>query len=244
MNPQVPNHSMLPAPELLAPAGGPEALRAAVNNGADAVYLGVDRLNARQGAENFTLKTLPDVTRFAHLKGVRVYLTANVVVVPDEMNEALSLVDEAWAAGVDAVIVQDLGLARAVHTELPDVRLHASTQIGAHNAPTVAELARTGFSRVTLARETSAEEIAGLVAASDIEVESFIHGALCVSYSGGCFMSSLIGGRSANRGQCAQPCRLAYELLDEKSKSRASVGAHLLSPKDLCGIDHLPRLVS
>ncbi|MFU8891306.1 MAG: peptidase U32 family protein, partial [Anaerosomatales bacterium] len=127
-------------PELLAPAGGPEALRAAVNNGADAVYLGVDRLNARRGAENFELDALGDATRFAHLRGAKVYLTANVVIRPSEMGDALELVDEAWARGVDAVIVQDLGLARAVSRELPHVRLHASTQINAHNTLSVAEL--------------------------------------------------------------------------------------------------------
>ncbi len=230
-------------PELLAPAGSPESLRAAVNNGADAVYLGVDRLNARQGAENFTLDSLPEVTRYAHLRGTRVYLTANVVVLQEEMSDALTMIDEAWTAGVDAVIVQDLGLLSLMRRELPDVRVHASTQIDAHNVPTVALLAGLGVERVTLARETSLAEIAAIASASGIEVESFVHGALCLSYSGQCFMSSMIGGRSANRGQCAQPCRLAYELLDEKGKVRSTPGPHILSPKDLCGIEALPDLV-
>lgn len=230
-------------PELLAPAGSPEALRAAVNNGADAVYLGVDRLNARRGAPNFTLESLPDVTRYAHLRGTRVYLTANVVVLQDEMSDALSMVDEAWAAGVDAVIVQDLGLLSLIRNELPHVRIHASTQIDAHNTPTVSLLADMGVERVTLARETSLAQITSIAAASSVQVESFVHGALCICYSGQCFMSSMIGGRSANRGQCAQPCRLAYELLDEKGKVRATPGPHVLSPKDLCGIEALPQLV-
>ncbi len=230
-------------PELLAPAGGPESLRAAVNNGADAVYLGVDRLNARRGAENFTLDTLAEATRYAHLRGTRVYLTTNVVVRPSEMADAVDLVDEAWACGVDAIIVQDLGLAGVVARELPHVRLHASTQINAHNALTVAELARLGFSRVTLAREVSIPEIAGIVSASPIEVETFVHGALCFCYSGQCLLSSAVGGRSANRGMCAQPCRLPYELLDDKGRVLQAPGRYLLSPKDLAGITVLPRLL-
>lgn len=233
-----------PRPELLAPAGGPEALRAAVNNGADAVYLGVDRLNARQGAENFTMESLPDATRYAHLRGARVYLTANVVVLQDEMHDALVMVDEAWSAGVDAVIVQDLGLLALLRSELPHVRVHASTQINAHNTPSARLLGELGVSRVTLARETSIPEIATISAGAGVEIESFVHGAICICYSGQCLMSSMIGGRSANRGQCAQPCRLAYELLDEKGKLRTTPGPHLLSPKDLCGIEALPALVA
>lgn len=231
-------------PELLAPAGSPLALRAAVNNGADAVYLGLDRLNARQGAENFAIETLAEATRFAHLKGVRVYLTANVVVLPDEMDDALHLIDQAWAAGVDAVIVQDLGLARLISVELPHVRMHASTQMNTHNTATVAEVKRLGLSRITLAREVSRVEATTLAASTDLEIEVFVHGALCMCYSGQCLLSSLIGRRSANRGTCAQPCRLPYELLDERSRVRETPGPHLLSPKDLCSIDTIPELVA
>ncbi len=230
-------------PELLAPAGGPESLRAAVNNGADAVYLGVDRLNARRGAENFTMDVLGDATRFAHLRGSKVYLTANVLVHTEETHSALELIDQAWVAGVDAVIVQDLGLLAAIRRELPAVRIHASTQLNAHNTATLEYLAGIGASRVTLARETSVGEIATLAGAASVEIESFVHGALCVCYSGQCLMSSLIGGRSANRGTCAQPCRLGYELLDPNGGVKRVPGQHLLSPKDLCGIDVLPRLV-
>ncbi len=233
-------------PELLAPAGGPEALRAAVANGADAVYLGVDALNARRGAENFTLQTLGDACRFAHLRGVKIYLTANVMILPDEMKRAVELVDGAWGAGVDAVIIQDLGLLRVVRECLPHVRIHASTQMNTHSSEGVRLLAERGVSRITLAREVSVAEIAGLVTAGaecGVEVESFVHGALCVCYSGQCLLSSLVGGRSANRGMCAQPCRLPYELLDEAERVLGAPGAHLLSPKDLAGVTVLPDLV-
>ena len=233
-----------PRPELLAPAGSPDALRAAVANGADAVYLGVEAFNARRGAANFAIETLAETCRFAHVRSVKVYLTANVVVLPDELAPALRLVDEAWAAGVDAVIVQDLGLLRAVRAQLPHVRVHASTQMNAHNTPTIETLASLGVSRVTLAREVAMEEIAGFVSAGVVEIESFVHGALCMCYSGQCLMSSLIGRRSANRGLCAQPCRLPYELLDEHRDVLATPGAHLLSPKDLAGVAQLPALVA
>jgi putative protease len=231
-------------PELLAPAGGPAALRAAIANGADAVYLGVEEFNARRGAQNFTLDGLPETCRFAHLRGVRVYLTVNVVVLPDELGRALSLVDRAWAAGVDAVIVQDQGLLRGIRLAMPDVRVHASTQMNAHNTPTIHALGALGVSRVTLAREVRVEEIASFVAAGGPEIESFVHGALCICYSGQCLLSSLIGRRSANRGMCAQPCRLPYELLARSGEALATPGVHLLSPKDLAGIALLPSLVS
>ncbi len=230
-------------PELLAPAGGPDAFRAAVNNGADAVYLGLGSLNARRGAENFSTRTLTDACRYAHLRGAKVYLTANILVLPDEMAQALELVDEAWTAGVDAVIVQDIGLMRVLRRVMPHVRIHASTQINAHNTSTILELARLGVSRVTLAREVSIVEISRLVAESPVEIESFAHGALCMCYSGQCLLSSLIGARSANRGMCAQPCRLAYDLIDAEGRALAAEGNHLLSPKDLAAIAMLPQLV-
>lgn len=229
--------------ELLAPAGGPDALLAAVNNGADAVYLGLGALNARRSATNFDLASLAEGARFAHLQGARVYLTANVVVLPDELAAALQLVDEAWAAGVDAVIVQDLGLLRAIRLALPHVRIHASTQIDAMNPDTVTALAEAGVSRVTLARELSLGAIAAC-AATGVEIETFVHGAICYAYSGQCLMSSMIGRRSANRGLCAQPCRLTYDLIDQQGTAVATPGRHLLSPKDMAGIAHLPQLVA
>lgn len=228
--------------ELLAPAGGPDALAAAVNNGADAVYLGLGSLNARRGAANFDLDSLAEGARFAHLRGARVYLTVNVVVLPGEFAAALQLIDDAWCAGVDAVIIQDLGLLGAIRQALPHVRIHASTQIDAMNPDTVKALAEAGASRVTLARELSLDAIAAC-ATTGVEIESFVHGAICYSYSGQCLMSSMIGRRSANRGLCAQPCRLTYELVDQRGAAVATPGRHLLSPKDMAGIEHLPQLV-
>lgn len=230
-------------PELLAPAGGPDALKAAVQAGADAVYLGLESLNARQGAENFDLESLAAATRYAHLLGVRVYLTANVLVLESEMRDAVALIADAWEAGVDAVIVQDLGLLRLLRRHLPEIRVHASTQLNAHDSATVAEIGRMGASRVTLAREVSIREMRTIVETSQVEVETFVHGALCFCYSGQCLLSSMIGGRSGNRGRCAQPCRLPYTLLDERGRELEAPGRYLLSPKDLAGIEKLPELV-
>ncbi|MBN2405725.1 MAG: U32 family peptidase [Coriobacteriia bacterium] len=238
-----PQKATIETPELLAPAGSPAALIAAVNGGADAVYLGMGELNARRGAENFTLETLAEGARFAHLRGARVYLTANIVVLPDEMRRAVDLIDGAWAAGVDAVIVQDLGLLRVLRSVLPHVRIHASTQIDAHNAASVRTLAELGCSRVTLARELSVAEIGRIARSVDVEVESFVHGSLCYCYSGQCLMSSVIGGRSANRGLCAQPCRMPYSLVRDASEVVEVDGRYLLSPRDLAGIGQLPALI-
>lgn len=230
-------------PELLAPAGGVESLRAAIANGADAVYLGLETLNARRSAENFTLDDLAETCAFAHLRGVRVYLTANVVILQSEFTHAVELIDRAWEAGVDAVIVQDIGLLGAIVRLLPGVRVHSSTQINAHNTLTLRALADMGVSRVTLAREVGVDEIATFVRSGHVEIESFVHGALCVCYSGQCLMSSLIGRRSANRGMCAQPCRLPYELVDARGGLLETPGAHLLSPRDLAGIAVVPGLL-
>lgn len=227
---------------MLAPAGGPDALVAAVANGADAVYLGLGAFNARRSAANFEVDSFAGWVRFAHLRGVKVYLTANIVVLSSEREAALGLIDMAWAAGVDAVIVQDLGMLRLIRRLLPDVRVHGSTQIGTMNPEAVRALAGLGVKRVTLARELSLEAIAACADAG-LEVESFVHGALCYSYSGQCLMSSLIGQRSANRGLCAQPCRLQYELLDAGGDAVATPGRHVLSTKDLAGVAQLPALI-
>jgi U32 family peptidase len=229
--------------ELLAPAGSLDSLRAAVRNGADAVYLGTTEFNARRGAENFTLETLADACDYAHLRGAKVYLTANIVVLEHEMRDALKMLARAWKAGIDAVIVQDLGLLHALGSALPELRVHASTQIDAHNAPSIQALERLGVSRVTLARELSIAEIGDLAASSPIELESFIHGSLCYCHSGQCFMSSMVGGRSANRGLCAQPCRLPYDIVGSDGRLAEVPGRYLLSPKDLCGIEMLPALL-
>ena len=233
--------------ELLAPAGNAAALRAAVRGGADAVYLGLDSFNARRGADNFTLETLADACAYAHLRGVRVYVTFNTAVLPSEVARALETVRQAYRAGADAFIVQDIGIASEISRALPEARLHISTQMNTHNAAGIEAAAKLGAQRVTLARELSVLEIAHLAEVADgygMEVESFAHGALCVCYSGQCFMSSLIGGRSANRGLCAQACRLPYTLHNVAlRKNLPAPGEHLLSPQDLCAIDLLPELV-
>ncbi|MBO4365680.1 MAG: U32 family peptidase [Eggerthellaceae bacterium] len=234
--------------ELLAPAGSMACLHAAVQAGADAVYLGVERFNARRGAENFSLEDLPAVCDWTHVRGAKVYLTTNTVILPSEVNAALELVRQAYRAGVDAFIVQDIGLATELHRTLPQANLHVSTQMNTHNVAGLQAAAALGAKRVTLARELSLQEVDYLCsAASDLglDVETFAHGALCVCYSGQCFMSSLIGGRSANRGMCAQACRLPYELHNKAvRKVLDAPGEHLLSPKDLCTAQLLPELVS
>lgn len=233
--------------ELLAPAGSMLSLRAAVCAGADAVYLGLESFNARRGADNFTMETLAEACEYAHLRGVRVYLTLNIAILPSETASALEMARQAYRSGVDAFIVQDVGLATELSRTLPQARLHVSTQMNTHNLAGVQAAAALGAKRITLARELSCAEVACLSAAAaeeGMEVEVFAHGALCVCYSGQCLMSSLIGGRSANRGMCAQACRLPYSLHNVAlRKDLPSPGDHLLSPKDLCTIDMLPQLV-
>lgn len=234
--------------ELLAPAGNMAALHAAVAGGADAVYLGLETFNARRGADNFTLETLREACDFAHLRGVSIYVTMNTIILPDEVGEALECVRQAYRAGADGFIVQDIGLAAEISRTLPEASLHLSTQMSTHNLAGVRAAARLGAERITLAREMSLDEIALLCAAAaeeGMEVEVFAHGALCVCYSGQCFMSSMIGGRSANRGMCAQACRLPYELQNKAlQKSLPSPGDHLLSPQDLCTVDRVDDLVA
>lgn len=234
-------------PELLAPAGNEESLHAAVCAGADAVYLGLESFNARRNAGNFTLESFAEAADYAHLRGVNVYVALNTIVLPGEEKAAVECARQAWRAGADAFIVQDLGLASEVSRVLPDARLHASTQMNIHNAAGIRAAARLGARRVTLARELSLPEIARLAdeaAQWGMEIETFVHGALCICYSGQCLMSSLIGGRSANRGLCAQACRLPYELVNSaQRKPLPSPGEHLLSPQDLCAIDLLPDLM-
>ncbi|MEG1397217.1 MAG: U32 family peptidase [Raoultibacter sp.] len=235
-------------PELLAPAGNMTCLHAAVRAGADAVYLGAERFNARRSADNFTLANLAQACDFAHLRGVRVYLTVNTTVLPDETTPVMELVRQGYRAGIDAFIVQDIGVAAEIIRTLPAARVHISTQMNIHNVAGLHAVASLGAKRVTLARELSLGEIARLgaeAAALDMEIEVFAHGALCVCYSGQCFMSSLIGGRSANRGVCAQACRLPYTLHNRAiNKNLEAPGEHLLSPKDLCAIEVLDKLVA
>ncbi len=234
--------------ELLAPAGNMTCLHAAVRAGADAVYLGSGQFNARNGADNFGLDELREACDYAHLRGVKIYLTLNTVVLPSELPDAMELARQAYRAGVDAFIVQDPGIAAEISRTIQGARLHISTQMNTHDVDGLRAVAKLGAKRVTLARELSLEEIAVLSAAAadlGMEVETFGHGAICVCYSGQCFMSSMIGGRSANRGRCAQACRLPYTLHNRalKSKTLPAPGEHLLSPKDLCTAEILPELI-
>ncbi len=229
-------------PELLAPAGSWDAFCAALEAGADAIYLGLGGFNARHGAENFTVESLSEACRMAHLAGSRVYLTLNTLLFTDEVEQALALLGEAWLAGIDAVIVQDIGLVSRIRSFLPELEVHTSTQMNLCSTPGIALAKRLGASRVTLARELSLGEIARL-AREGVDLEVFAHGALCVCYSGQCLMSSLIGRRSANRGMCAQPCRLPWALVDGSGAEQQVPGEHLLSTKDLCTVDILPQLI-
>lgn len=232
----------MPKMELLAPVGSSEALRAAVQNGADAVYFGGKLFNARQYAENFSLEDIRERVRYAHLHGVRVYVTVNTLITNEELPELINYLYSLYENNVDAVIVQDLGVAYLVRTLLPNMAIHASTQMTIHNSPGIRFLEERGFARAVLAREVALRNIALIKKQTQLDLEVFVHGALCVSYSGQCLMSSMIGGRSGNRGRCAQPCRLAYTLVDEAGKEIKAVGQHLLSPRDLKMVDHLPLL--
>ncbi len=230
-------------PELLAPAGGPEQFNAALAAGADAIYcaLGSD-FNARRGAHNFDYESFGRACRDAHLAGCRVYVTVNVVIRTDEMPRALALVRKAWLLGADAFIIQDWGLLMEVRRRFPQMECHVSTQANVHDARGVAWCRDLGVSRVTLSRELSVDEMA-TIAREGVELEGFGHGALCFCYSGVCMMSSLKGNRSANRGLCAQPCRLPYELLDERGRVVSAEGrGRPLCPRDYCTVDDLARL--
>ena len=196
--------------ELLAPAGSMEALRAAVQNGADAVYLGCGTFNARQSAKNFTPQTLVEAVKYCHVRGVAVHLTLNTLISDKEESQVCDLIRHAAVSGVDAFIVQDLGVVELCHRIAPTVPIHGSTQMTIHSLAGVRLCAAWGMSRVVLSRELSREEIAYICQNSPIEIEVFAHGALCMCYSGQCYLSAAIGGRSGNRGRCAQPCRQSY----------------------------------
>ena len=226
------NNSM----ELLAPAGTMESLVAAVQNGANAVYLGGQALNARRGAGNFDAEALRRAVQYCHERDVRVHVTVNTMVMQQELSQLKSLADQIAEAGADAAIVQDFGVARLLRHMLPHLPLHASTQMAVHNASGVRAAKQLGMDRVVLARELTFAEMSEC-AWEGIEIEAFVHGALCVSCSGQCLFSSMVGGRSGNRGACAQPCRLPYRM-----EGAAQRSGYLLSPKDLCGIEHLCRL--
>lgn len=226
--------------EILAPAGSFEALRVAVDNGADAVYVGGNRYSARKSAQNFTDEELAAAVDFCHLRNSRLYLCCNTLLKETELDEAMAFIRYAYTIGVDALIMQDWGLVHRVRQELPDMPIHASTQMTVASSDGVKMLEQMGASRVVLAREVTAKEIAAIQERTQLELEYFVHGALCISYSGQCLMSSILGGRSGNRGGCAQPCRLPYTLL--KNGQPVTETLPLLCPKDLCLADRVQEL--
>ncbi len=229
------------SPELLSPVGDFECLKAAVQNGANSVYLGASSFNARARATNFGNEELLEAIKYAKLRNVSVHLTLNTLIKNEEFEKAINLAIEAYNLGVDAIIVQDLGLASYLLENYPEIPLHASTQMTVHNLDGVHQLEKLGFSRVVLSRELSINEIEYIRKNTKTELEVFIHGALCISYSGQCLLSSMIGGRSGNRGLCAQPCRLPYELIENSSKIIDK--GYLMSPRDNCAIEFLPELI-
>ncbi len=229
-------------PEVLAPAGSREAFFAAVHSGADAIYLAGERFGARAYAANFSVDDLTVLMRYAHLRGVKVYVAVNTLLNDDELPQALEFCAAVYAAGADALIVQDMGLVAELGRRYPQITLNASTQMTLHNTAGVQCAEQFGFERVILAREVSLADIKAICAATCQQVEVFAHGALCICFSGQCLFSSMVGGRSGNRGRCAQPCRLKYELQTADGKVLGS--GHLLSPKDLNTIENLPELTA
>ena len=231
-----------PIPELLAPAGSLDAVRAAVANGADAVYLGAERFNALDDGAQLTLAELDQACQVAHGRGVRVYLTLNVLVKPAELADALTFLGEAIDRGIDAVIVQDLGLVRLIRRVYPALEIHGSTQMTVHDVSGARVMHQLGVERVVLARENTLDDVRAIRAAVPaIGLETFVHGALCISYSGQCYMSGMISERSANRGSCAQSCRKGYALTDVGTGATLDEG-FLISAKDLAAHDHLAEL--
>lgn len=236
--------------EVLSPAGSFESLRAAVDYGADAVYLGGQSFGMRAGPENFTYESLKAAVELAHSKGVKIYLTCNTLPRNNEIPHFRQFMEEADDCGVDAVIVADLGLLSLVKEYCPDMEVHMSTQTGIVNYVTARELYNMGVKRVVAARELSLEEIAEIRAKTpaELEIEAFVHGAMCVSFSGRCLLSQYLVNRDANRGECAQPCRWSYSLMEETRKgeyypiAEDSSGTYILNAKDLCMIDHLDKV--
>ncbi|MBC1313056.1 U32 family peptidase, partial [Trichormus variabilis PNB] len=243
-NPQ----SSFSRPDILAPAGNWECAKAAVENGADAIYFGLDRFNARMRAQNFTEADLPELMAFLHLRGVKGYVTVNTLIFPQELVQAQQYLRTIIAAGVDAVIVQDVGICRLIRHLSPDFPIHASTQMTI-TSPAGVEFAKSlGCELVVLARECSLAEINKIQQqiaqrSASLPLEVFVHGALCVAYSGQCLTSEALGGRSANRGECAQACRMPYELTVDGEIIDLGDRKYLLSPQDLAGLEILPDLV-
>ena len=238
------NDSIRTIPELLVPAGDFDCVRAGVQNGANCIYFGANSFSARASAKNFSLGELGEVVRYCKLRNVKTNLTLNTLITDDEFSEAINIAETAYKCGVDAIIVQDLGLAKYLIKHFPGIEIHGSTQMSVHNLEGALELQELGFSRVVLSREVPINEIQYIRDNCKIDLEIFIHGALCISYSGQCLFSSLVGGRSGNRGKCAQPCRLPYQLLEcDDNHEKIIDKGYLLSPRDLCSLEYLPTLV-
>ena len=233
--------------ELLSPVGDFECLKAAVQNGANAVYFGANLFSARAYATNFDNIELEQAINYAKIRGVKTHLTLNTLIKNEEFEDAFLLAKKAYELGIDAIIVQDLGLARYLIKAFPDLDIHASTQMTTTNLEDVLQLQNLGFKRVVLSRECSLSEIKNICNNSNIEIEVFVHGALCICYSGQCLFSSMVGGRSGNRGKCAQPCRLPYSLISEEKNDSKNLqvidNGYLLSTRDLCSLENLPNLI-
>ena len=221
--------------ELLAPAGSLEILKGVIESGADAVYVGGSMFGARAYANNFTEEELLEAIDFAHLRGVKVYLTVNTLIKNSEFSKLYDYLLPYYKRGLDAVIVQDLGVVKAIHEYFPSMEIHTSTQMTVTGADGVRFLSQFGVTRVVMAREVSLAEMKRIHEETGMELEAFVHGALCYSYSGQCLFSSILGGRSGNRGRCAQPCRLPYTVEGKKDE-------YILSLKDMCGIKALDKL--
>src|SRR5665213_1676408 len=230
-------------PELLAPAGDWECAKAAIENGADAIYFGLERFNARMRAHNFTAADLPRLMDFLHRRGVKGYVSFNTLVFANEMDDAEQYLRTLISAGVDAAIVQDVGICRLIRSLSPDFPIHASTQMTVTSAAGMDFARELGCNLVVLARECSIKEIEKVTSAASLPLEVFVHGALCVAYSGQCLTSESLGGRSANRGECAQACRMPYDLICDGQPVDLGDRRYLLSPQDLAGLEVLPDLV-
>src|SRR5947207_10158075 len=231
-----------PVPELLAPAGSRAAVLAALGNGADAVYLGVDKFNARDEGAQLTLETLEQSCLLAQAYGARIYLTFNILFKPAELHDALHHLGECIDRGIDAAIVQDLGAVRLINKVYPGLEIHGSTQMTVHDEHGARVLRELGCDRVVLARENTLDDIRTIRrAVPELGLESFVHGALCIAYSRQCYMSGMISERSANRGSCAHSCRKDYVLTDTSSREEVDRG-YLISAKDLGAYDHLPAI--
>ncbi len=230
--------------EILAPGGSLACIKTAIDSGADAVYFAGQNFGARTNAVNLTNEEITEAVSYAHIRGAKLYVTVNTLIGEDSLESVYEFIKFCYISGIDAVIVQDFGIVNMIKTYFPDMKIHASTQMTVHNIEGVLKASEMGIDRVVLSRELSFDEIRSICEKSPIELEVFVHGALCMSYSGQCMMSSFIGGRSGNKGSCAQPCRLPYTLQSSDGETLGDEEKYLLSLKDLCLIEHIKELKS